>query len=83
MPKITKTLHCPFCGSPSKIKEFFGQSDYDYNKTYYDITCTNVDCYLQDGADWRFNTPEEAAQLWNKRNIKIERREKLKQIEKI
>ena len=76
-----KILHCPFCGSKSKIKQTLGIGDYDYNEKYYDITCTNDDCYLQDGAEWRFDTPEEAIQMWNDRDIKLLRKEKLKQLE--
>jgi hypothetical protein len=79
--KTLKILPCPFCGSASKMKEISGNSDYDYNRTYYDIKCTNGECYLQDGAEWNFDTPEKAVQLWNKRDIKIERRKKIIQLD--
>lgn len=59
-------LPCPFCGSEAAIKEntFL---DSCFSDPQYDIMCTNKDCYLCDGADWMFNTKEEAAILWNKR----------------
>lgn len=72
-----KPLHCPFCGSKSKVISSAIESYSGRDDTYYDVSCTNDDCYLSGGADWRFDTPEEAIEKWNYRPI---REKKLKRI---
>jgi hypothetical protein len=58
---------CPFCGQTAKLIKH--EVDYcRYAEPYYDVGCTNSDCYLCDGAEWQFKTPEEAVELWNKRD---------------
>lgn len=64
---VINLLPCPFCGSKAEKRVREGTSDYDLNKVYYDIRCTNNDCYLQDGADWNCETYEEVVEMWNKR----------------
>lgn len=67
---------CPFCNSEAVLKAIPDQSDYCFEKTtgklkeYYDIMCTNPDCYLCDGADWNQSRPEDIIEIWNKRNKK-------------
>ena len=64
---VINLLPCPFCGSKAEKRVREGTSDYDWNKVYYDIRCTNNDCYLQDGAEWNCRTYEEVVEMWNKR----------------
>lgn len=64
---VINLLPCPFCGSKAEKRVRGGTSDYDWNKVYYDIRCTNNDCYLQDGAEWNCKTYEEVVEMWNKR----------------
>lgn len=64
---VINLLPCPFCGSKAEKRVREGTSDYDWDKVYYDIRCTNNDCYLQDGADWNCKTYEEVVEIWNKR----------------
>ena len=54
---------CPFCGSEARL--MIKESQYDTN---YDIQCTDDKCYLSEGADWYFDTEEEAIQAWNRRS---------------
>ena len=69
--------NCPFCDSEAVLKVTEDNSDYCYKNgkliEYYDVKCTNGDCYLSDGADWNHPNPEEIIELWNKRNKSIER----------
>lgn len=55
--------NCPFCGSKAELMIRTGQSD----KEYYDVKCTKKGCYLEEGADWYFDTKQEVVDLWNKR----------------
>ena len=49
-----KPLPCPFCGFHAKIIErYFPSDDYDDDR-YYDVTCTNDDCYLSGGGGMEF-----------------------------
>ena len=75
-----KIKPCPFCGSEAKLKITEDTSDYDYGKKYYDIRCTNKDCYLCDGADWNQSFPEDIIEIWNKRNKQKERDDKLTEL---
>lgn len=56
---------CPFCNSDAVLKVIEDQIDYCYDKKtgkvkeYYDVKCTNEDCYLSYGADWNHPNPEE------------------------
>ena len=61
-------LNCPFCNSKAEIRVRTGYSDFDWNQKFYDVMCTNINCYLQDGADWWMETEEEAVKLWNTRD---------------
>ena len=70
---------CPFCNSEAVLKVTEDNSDYCFDRKtgkiieYYDIKCTNDDCYLSDGADWNHPNPEEIIELWNTRNKKESR----------
>ena len=68
---------CPFCGYDAKLISRLGNGDYDLNIIYYDIICTNDDCYLSDGVDWNYTDENELIDLWNNRPI---RENKLKRI---
>jgi hypothetical protein len=74
-----KIKPCPFCNSEAVLKVTEDHSDYCYEKTtgelkkYYDLKCTNNDCYLSDGADWNQSRPEDIIEIWNKRNKKESR----------
>ena len=78
--------NCPFCYSEAVLKVMVDDSDYCYDKTtgklkeYYDIKCTNTDCYLCTGADWNLSNPNTIIEIWNKRNIQKERDDKLTQL---
>ena len=75
--------NCPFCDSEAKLKTIFDDSDYCFDRKtgkqieYYDVHCTNNDCYLCDGANWNQSRPEDIIELWNKRNKQKEREDKL------
>jgi hypothetical protein len=77
---------CPFCNSEAVLKVTIDDSDYCYDKItgkvkeYYDIRCTNKNCYLCDGADWNQSIPEKIIEIWNKRNIKESRDKILKDL---
>ena len=59
---------CPFCGGPASFIEY-GYNEYRYKPgVFYDVGCGNDFCYLCEGADWYFDTKEEAAQKWNVRS---------------
>lgn len=53
---------CPFCGGKTEIiqREYSDSLD-----IAYDIRCLNQDCYLSEGADWHFETEQEAMDKWN------------------
>ena len=76
--------NCPFCDSEAVLKVTEDNSDYCYKNgkliEYYDVKCTNEDCYLSYGADWNHPNPEEIIELWNKRNKSIERGKKLDEL---
>lgn len=71
--KVMNIKPCPFCNSEAILKITEDQSDYYYGKKYYDIKCTNNDCYLCDGADWNQSSAEDIIEIWNKRNKKESR----------
>ena len=52
---------CPFCGGKAKIIEIDVES--------FDVKCEDVNCYLEGGADWTFDTRQEAIDKWNKRGF--------------
>ena len=54
--------NCPFCGSKAEIKT--KGTSYSL-KEYYEVACSNLDCYLHEGADYGFYTKEEAINTWN------------------
>ena len=61
-------LPCPFCGSPAYIIRRAGAGHCAKNIHYcFDVGCENTDCFLSDGADWWFDTEEEAINKWNMR----------------
>ncbi len=86
LEKIKNIKPCPFCGSEARLKIREDDSDYCFEKTtgkikeYYDIHCTNNDCYLCDGADWNHWCPEEIIELWNTRSKQKEREEKIQSL---
>ena len=67
MEQESRIKPCPFCGSPARIKEEEQDFSCRSTKIYYDIWCTNKECYLSEGACWSFDTPEEAINKWNER----------------
>ena len=74
--------NCPFCDSEAKLKVTEDNSDYCFYKNgnpklYYDVKCTNNNCYLSDGADWNHPYPNQIIELWNKRSKQKERNDKL------
>lgn len=75
---------CPFCGSEARLIVKEEQDDYIYNhgrnRQYYDIGCSDSLCYLCEGADWNHDTPEQAADMWNRRSKREERDSKLAEI---
>lgn len=76
--------NCPFCNSPAELFTIDDQSDYCFKNgklvQYYDVRCKNEECYLQQGAGWYMETPDEIIELWNKRNKSIERENKLNEL---
>lgn len=68
----TKIKPCPFCRGKALLKgtyivdgeEVDGMGGDD---TRWDIHCTTPECYLEFGADWRFETPQQALLFWNHR----------------
>jgi len=79
-----KIKPCPFCGSEAKLKVTEDNSDYCYENgkilEYYDIQCTNKECYLCDGADWNLRNREDIIKMWNTRNKQKEREDKLNKL---
>jgi hypothetical protein len=67
MEQESRIKPCPFCGSPAEIVEEEVELTCKTSVTYYDIWCTNKECYLSEGAGWSFNTQEEAINKWNER----------------
>jgi hypothetical protein len=78
--------NCPFCDSEAVLKVTEDNSDYCFDRKtckqieYYDVKCTNGDCYLCDGADWNHTDKDEIIEIWNTRNKSIERQNKLKDL---
>lgn len=55
-------LACPFCGlSANYIRK------QDRNGTKWDVGCDGVGCLMEDGADWFFDSQDEAMEKWNRR----------------
>ena len=67
---MEKIKNCPFCYSEAVLKVTEDNSDYCFDRKtgkiieYYDVKCTNDDCYLSDGADWNHPNPEGIIELW-------------------
>jgi len=61
---VDKPLPCPFCGGPAFSFQRREYGDYPDGKVW-DVHCDRRDCYLSDGADWCFDTEEEAIAKWN------------------
>jgi len=74
-----KIKPCPFCNSEAVLKITEDNSDYCFDRKtgkiieYYDVKCTNDDCYLYDDAGWNHPHTEDIIELWNKRNKKESR----------
>jgi len=81
---MEKIKNCPFCYSEAVLKVTEDNSDYCYKNgkiiEYYDVKCTNGDCYLCDGAGWYHEDQEEIIEIWNTRNKQKEREDKLNQL---
>ena len=60
-----KIKNCPFCGDEAEIIE--REDSYSLNIAY-DVKCLGQACYLSDGADWHFETEQEAMEKWNARS---------------
>ncbi len=58
-------LPCPFCGSKA---EYMIKQSGDGSTYWFDVQCTNNGCYLEQGADWCFDTHDEVMRMWNNRN---------------
>ena len=65
-----KLPKCPVCDGKLEWDNKVGM---DLRKTepsnYFDIKCTTVGCYLEEGADW-FHTKTEIIEKLNKRRMK-------------
>jgi len=55
---------CPFCGSRAEYMKIYDYNDRDF---FMDVRCSNVNCYLADGADWHWKSKKDAATIWNRR----------------
>ena len=64
---MEKLKPCPFCGSKAEFYSFEKEITCKMSVEVFDVQCTNTECYLCDGAEWEFDSEEEAAELWNKR----------------
>ena len=63
-----KIKDCPFCGGrASSLKRgyYTGRRLTDY----FDIQCETKSCYLHEGADWFFDTEQQAIDKWNTRKF--------------
>lgn len=74
--------NCPFCDSAAELMTTADPSDHCFDKNgnliqYYDVRCLNEECYLQQGAGWWMNTPDEIIEMWNTRNKSVERDRRL------
>jgi hypothetical protein len=81
---VEEIKNCPFCDSEAKLKVTEDNSDYCYENgkiiEYYDIQCTNKECYLSWGADWNLRNQEDIIKMWNRRDKSIERENKLDEL---
>lgn len=63
--QITELKECPFCGGEAQL--FPKDRDNPPYQRFYDVRCVTKDCYLEDGADYMFDTKGEAVAKWNTR----------------
>jgi hypothetical protein len=72
MPKID-LLPCPFCGKPDTAKiTTVSECEYmdnptEWDKTHYGAVCSFVVGGCGASTGWYYETPEEAAKVWNTR----------------
>jgi hypothetical protein len=62
-----KIKPCPFCQGKALLKATRDVPEDILCDTVWDIHCTTPECYLEFGADWRFETPQQALLFWNHR----------------
>lgn len=55
-------LPCPFCGLSAN---FILKQDHTGSK--WDVGCDGVGCLMEDGADWFWDSQDEAREKWNRR----------------
>lgn len=67
---LTHLLDCPFCGQPSYLIKKDFESNNSSGFDGFDVVCKTEDCHLEHGADYYFDTKEEAINSWNKRFVK-------------
>lgn len=59
---------CPFpsCGGKGILFERDGLDNPGYyDPPYFDVRCSNPDCFLNSGGDWYFSRKEDAIEKWN------------------
>lgn len=62
MRPVSELRPCPFCGGEAHFIEHIAPHNNDLT---YDVSCLNERCYLYGGAEWGFDTKEEAIEAWN------------------
>jgi len=66
---MAEPKNCPFCGQSARIIE---QEIGDCNPTtFYGVTCDTEGCWTYEGADPWEDTPEDAIERWNRREVKL------------
>ena len=65
MTEIQLKNHCPFCGNIGKIVAIGGKPTCG-ERPYYTPQCETYDCLLDIVEGW-YDTPEEAAEAWDRR----------------
>ena len=63
--KEIKLLPCPFCGAKAG---YLRRESTMSQWSGFDIKCTRHGCYLEEGAEWCWENPEDAVLIWNMRS---------------
>ena len=59
---------CPFCGGVANLIAYEDFPDCGVPDKYFNVVCNTPDCYASDCVDsGYYETPEDAANAWNKR----------------
>ena len=59
--------NCPFCLGSTHV--FLRSGLGDSEAFGFDVCCETDGCYLSEGADWYFDTEQEAIDKWNTRKL--------------